>query len=221
VKTLTKQHGILSATRASAGGGAPRLYSINQGASTGEWELLDANLGYFLSSGYFDLAGMTLQEKTLFFSGALVQDYLAPAIGSGVVGDNLVIVDLMMTTPFESNTKLFESYATGPGFLGSHENFEQITYGRSQVMTVNVDNLASGVPVLLHQNTFGSGMATASDRIYTYRIVRFAQVSDADRALTLPACRHILAAEAKEEPEFQYLMRLMRSYELQNEPDED
>jgi hypothetical protein len=88
-------------------------------------------------------------------------------------------------------------------------------------MTVNVDNLASGVPVLLHQNTFGSVMATASDIIYTYRIVRFAQVSDADRALTLPACRHILAAEAKEEPEFQYLMRLMRSYELQNEPDED
>ena len=218
--TLTKMHGTLSAALAQDGGG-PFLYSINQGASTGEWELLDANLGYFLSSGYFDLAGMTLQEKTLFFSGAMVQDYLAPSIGSGVVGDTMVIVDLMMTTPFEDNNKLFESYAVGFGFLGSHENFEQVTYGRSQVMSLNVDALASAQPVLLHQNHFGSGSATASDRIYTYRLVRFVKASDAARSLTLPGCRHILSADAKEEPEFEYLMRLKRSYELQNEPDVD
>jgi hypothetical protein len=220
MKTLTKMHGTLSATRAADGGG-PRLYSINHGASTGEWELLDANLGYFLSSGYFDLAGITLQEKTLFFQGALVQDYLAPSIGGGVAGDTLVVVDLMMTTPFEDNNKLFESYAVGFGFLGSHENFEQVTYGRSQVMSLNIDNLASAQPVLLHQNHFGSGMATSSDRVYTYRLVRFVQASDADRTLTLPGCRHILSADAKEEPEFEYLMRLKRSYELQNEPDVD
>lgn len=214
MKTLTKQHGTLSAIRTGP------LFEIG-GASTGEWELLDGNLGYFLSSGYFDLAGITLQEKTLFFSGALVQDYLAPSIGSGVVGDTVVVIDLMTTSPLGSATEIFESYAVGFGFLGSHENFEQITYGRSQVMSLNVDALASAQPVLLHQNHFGSGMATASDRVYTYRLVRFAAASPTARTLSLPGCRHILSAEAKEEPEFQYLMRLMRSYELQNEPDVD
>jgi len=215
MKTLTKQHGTLSVSRTGP------QFEINHGASTGEWELLDGVLGYFLSSGYFDLAGMTLQEKTLFFKNAVVQDYLAPSIGTGVVGDTLVVIDLMTTSPLGSATEIFESYAVGFGFLGSHENFEQIVYGRSQIMSLNVDALASAQPVLLHQNYFGSGMATSSDRVYTYRLVRFAAASPTGRTLSLPGCRHILTAEAKEEPEFQYLMRLMRSFELQQSNDED
>ena len=120
MKTLTKQHGTLAVSRTGP------AFEINHGASTGEWELLDGVLGYFLSSGYFDLAGMTLQEKTLFFKNAVVQDYLAPSIGTGVVGDTIVVIDLMTTSPLVSTPEIFDSYAVGFGFLGSHENFEQI-----------------------------------------------------------------------------------------------
>jgi len=39
--------------------------------------------------------------------------------------------------------------------------------------------------------------------------------------LTVYPARHLLSSVAKEEPEFQYLMRLMKSYQLQQEPDVD
>ena len=60
---------------------------------------------------------------------------------------------------------------------------------------------------------------TASDRVYSYRVALVATVS-ADR-MDLSGCRHILQAVAREESDHEYLMRLMRSYQLQQEPDVD
>jgi hypothetical protein len=37
----------------------------------------------------------------------------------------------------------------------------------------------------------------------------------------MSGARYLLRASAKEEAEFEYLMRLKRSYDLQNEPDVD
>ena len=43
----------------------------------------------------------------------------------------------------------------------------------------------------------------------------------ADSTVAVTGARYMLRATAKEEPEYEYLMRLKRSYELQNEPDRD
>jgi hypothetical protein len=74
--------------------------------------------------------------------------------------------------------------------------------------------------MLASDNQIGSLKATASDRIYSYRILYITGGTVATQVNVYYA-RHIIRAEAKEEAEYQYLMRLRRSYELQQSHDED
>ena len=66
----------------------------------------------------------------------------------------------------------------------------------------------------------GSLEATASDRVYSYRVVTLGLNTTATQ-LTMAPTRHLLKTEAREEKDYEYLMRLKRSYELQQEPDVD
>ena len=72
------------------------------------------------------------------------------------------------------------------------------------------------IPIFDEQ--LGSLEPTASDRVYCTRIVNFSGVDG--NYFTYPV-RYILQANAKEEPEYQYVMRLKRSYELDNQYDRD
>jgi hypothetical protein len=70
--------------------------------------------------------------------------------------------------------------------------------------------------------------STTSDRIYYASYVRLlikrvgpvGTISTID-SVTIPGVRFVIQADAKEEPDFVYLMRQRRAYELQQEPDED
>ena len=74
--------------------------------------------------------------------------------------------------------------------------------------------------MLVSDNQIGSLEPTASDRIYSYKCVGIKSGAAMTGLQTYPT-RHLLRAKATEEPEYQYLMRLMRSYQLQNQPDRD
>ena len=76
---------------------------------------------------------------------------------------------------------------------------------------------------MLHDNITSGTEATATDRVYCYRLSSPNAVtpgSGVDAALAL-SVNFVIVADAKEEPEFQYIMRLLRSYQLQQEPDND
>ena len=80
-----------------------------------------------------------------------------------------------------------------------------------------------GSPALLHDNVTSGAEATASDRIYCYRMSSPAaktQGSGVTAATTL-SVNFVIVADAKKESDMEYIMRLMRSYQLQNEPDND
>ena len=64
----------------------------------------------------------------------------------------------------------------------------------------------------------GSLEPTASDRVYVYRVI---SITGGDGVYNFYPVRFILRADAREEPEYQYLMRLKRSYELQQTLDRD
>ena len=64
-------------------------------------------------------------------------------------------------------------------------------------------------------------MPTASDRVYSYRVVILSGVGPTETGISIAGARHILKAVAKEEPDHEYMMRLLRSYQLQQEPDVD
>ena len=213
-KTLAKEHSSLVFTR-NAGTGN---YDLTE-ASSSMWTQPYANQGLFISSTYIDLAGMSMDEKTLFFKGALVQDVLNPSTTQSAPGDAMGIVDLMSVRPL-SNDELSFFLVNGnlSGPASSTLTYHETVYGRIRQFVTTVDTGPWGSMSLLSSNQLGSMNPTASDRIYSYRLV---SVSGALTGGVVYGCRHLLAAEAKEEPEFEYLMRLKRSYELQQSHDED
>lgn len=214
MKTLAKEHNSFTATRNPSNG----HWDLTEASSPG-WTQPYTNQGVFVSSTYFDLAGLSMDEKTLFFKGALVQDVINPATQQSAPGDALLQLDLMSVRPL-SNDEIFffivNGNLQGPG--SSTLTYHETVYGRVRQFVTTVDTATWGSMSLLSSNQLGSMQPTASDRIYSYRMI---SAAGSLTGLTVYGCRHLLAAEAKEEPDFEYLMRLKRSYELQNEPDVD
>jgi len=176
----------------------------------------------YVQESYFDLAGMTQQEKTLFFETVTVQSAYNPEVTGGHTGDGLIEQILLTTTPIEEDRQLIE-FVLGAGLPGSHIDWSQVVYYRNRSYTQTVDMAGFSRLPTNAENRMGSAYPTASDRIYIYRFLSASVVSASAQFTSLIAsgCQIVLGASAKEEPEFQYLYRLMRSYELQQSHDED
>ena len=218
MKVLTKEHGFVQITL----GGVPNQYSITD--SNSNWTQPYPPQGIFYSKTYFDLAGLSIREKTLFFKGATVQQLGNPSMTSGAAGDACVIYDIMSTSPMTDDE--LAGFNANANFAGVATNvtsgltFDQTVYARRREYVVSVDLAAWGSMQIVSDDQLGSMNPTASDRVYSYRII-VVVLSGTNKTATVLGSRQILSAEAKEEPEFEYLMRLKRSYELQNEPDVD
>lgn len=211
-KTLAKEHGRLTVTKAGA------VYTLNETLSNGYRQIMPAG-GVFVSENYFDLAGMTIEDETLFFEGAAVQEISNAISGSGTAGDNCTIVDLMTNKPVR-DTDLLNYFTFANILRGSKLTFDQTIYSRIRFQNIDIDNAAGGVMITLTDNQTGSLEPTASDRIYCYRLISFG-TGNADGTYFSLGARYLLRATAKQEAEYEYLMRLKRSFELQNQPDRD
>ena len=211
MKTLTNEFDTLAATL--AGG----VWSID---SPSGWRQPTPGQNFFINSSYIDLAGMSMEDKTLFFQGAAIQEVYNPSFTPATLGDTVALADIMTQVPLtDGEVALFLSGGNIAGFNGSPLTFDQTVYGRIRLYNIDVDNQASRYPILLSDNQLGSLSPTASDRVYCYRALLVGMAVDG--TFVLPPARYLLRAEAKEEQEYQYLMRLKRSYELQNDPDRD
>ena len=195
MKTLTKEHGFLSINRAGAD------WDMDPSLSNG-WEAVGST---FVSSTYFDLAGMSMEEKTLFFQAAGTQEILNPQLFNVGVGDAVTLVDI-----------IYGNFSGSPTNLG----FDETIFARVQAFSIHVDTGTYAGATLNSDNQLGSMKPTASDRVYSYRALIPGTPMTADR-IDLTGCRHILQAMAKEESDHEYMMRLLRSYQLQQEPDVD
>ena len=178
------------------------------------------NQGVFLSSRQIDMAGLSVEEKSLFFEAASIQTPTYTCSQSGTnPGDNIQIVDAVSTIPLDVENNVFDPVFLGFGFPGSDlGNNEHIVYGRFQRWSTDVDH-AQLFPVMIESNTFGSMEATASDTLYLYRWVYFTAVNIGTGSVG-PA-RVMFGINAKQEPTYQQLMRMRRSYELHQSPDRD
>jgi len=186
----------------------------------GNWRPISGSPGLFISDTYFDLAGMTREDMTLFFEGAAVQELKNPTSFPATAGNTLQVADVMSAVPLTDTEAAF--YLFGANFHIANTStlsFDQTIYGRVRVFNVDLDNQAGGFMIQLSDTQTGSLEPTASDRVYCYRVVQYNGAIDT--RIDLFGARYILRATAKEEADYQYLMRLKRSYELQNEPDRD
>jgi hypothetical protein len=177
-----------------------------------------ANFVTWYQSTYFDLAGMSIDDKTLFFQAVQLQRGFTPEFTNGATADSLMEQVLMVTSPI-AETDLLSVFLDPIGQL----DFQEILYCESRVYSKTLDEGALTFPMLVHNNILSGARASATDRIYCYRILSLTPTTPGagvDSA-TVTSVQMIIGADAKEEPEYQYMMRLKRSYELQNEPDRD
>lgn len=211
MKTLTKEHFICSANQ-----DAPDIYSL--GSASGGYRALSPRI--FVSSTYFDLAGMAQREKTMFFEAATIQEMFNPEHSGGVAGDDVIVFDVMTSEPMTDGQLI--GFVGGGNFANalSGLGYQQTIYARVRHFIIDLDTAAWGSFVLASDNQLGSLDPTASDRIYSYRILHITAGTSCTQ-VNLYMARHIIRTEAKEEAEFRYLMRLRRSYELQQSHDED
>jgi hypothetical protein len=211
VKTLSKTTGLLNVDKAGPIF-TPQLFA--------GWRQIVPNDSQFVHETYFDLAGLSQGEKTIFFEGATVQDLQNPTGTGSSAGDLVLVADIMSALPL--NDVQLQSFATFGNMQGNvaFPTFDQTIYARNRVFTVDVDFAATGYYVLLSDNQLGSMSPTASDRIYVYRVVIWG-TNNTGTNLSIWPSRFLLQMKAREEPDFEYIMRLKRSYDLQQSYDED
>ena len=222
MKTLAKEHPLLSCNNI---GTAPVPNWEIANFAPG-WRVLSPGpSGVFVSDTFFDLAGLTQREKTLFFEAATVQTMGNPIVFTvGPLapgpGDALNVIDLMTTKSLTDteliNFTVYGNFASAGGALTP----EETVYARINQFVVDLDTAAWGSMIQAASHQIGSLKPTASDRIYSYRIVVAGTPFQGGR-FDLYAARHLINADVKEEAEYRYLMRLRRSYELQQSHDED
>ena len=174
----------------------------------------------FVSQNYIDLAGMTKQEKTAFFEAGGVQDASLPS-GVTAAGDALLVADILTSKPLTpTEAAAFTAGAANLGGSPSNLTFDQTIYGRIRTFISDIDTVAANYMVLIGDQQLGSLEPTASDRIYSTRCVIFG-INNSDGTIAVYGARHLLRTVVQTEPEYQYLMRLKRSYELQQSSDVD
>ena len=113
---------------------------------------------YFVAAQdtYFDLAGLSQQEKTIFFQSLSSQQYSIKFFRGAAVGDSYVELLLYSAVPI-NDTDLITVFAGGPGGQFTNTNWEQIPYWRTANAYIGLDQ--GGYQQLIHQavNVGGSG----------------------------------------------------------------
>lgn len=210
MKTLAKETGLLNVDKAGPVF-TPQLF---QG-----WRQILPNGQLFVHETYFDLAGLSQGEKTIFFEGATVQDLQNPSGTGNAAGDLCLVADIMSALPLsDAQLQTFGSLGGMQEF--AFPTFDQTIYARNRIFTVDLDFAGSGYYNLLSDNQLGSLSPTASDRIYVYRLVVWG-VNNVGTNLSVWPARFLLQITTREEAEYEYIMRLKRSYDLQQSYDED
>ena len=167
----------------------------------------------FIYQSQLDIAGWTKEGLTAFFSNQYLQrdGPYSPALAPVVGADTLQARDYVIVTdvPLEVNASMIHA-----GFLDNHSDYMTIKLGQAAIYVQSTTT-----PIMMIQGdgwSFGSGQPTASGTLFLTRIcIPFKAVPAVTDSCAFPAIRYVAQGIATEEPEFVYLNRLRRSYELQ------
>ena len=159
-----------------------------------------------------DLAGWTKEGLTAFFSNQYTQ-----RDGPYVPGGPMVPTDTLQARDYILITDVpltLTDTVIHAGFLDDASDYSTIKYGQASIFMQSTTTPT----IMINADGWGtgSGQPTASGTLYMTRIIiPYKDAPAATDTLTFPAVRYIAQGLATEEPEFVYLTRLKRSYELQ------
>jgi len=184
------------------------------------WEIIDESTEAFtvVNRTYIDLSGWSKQDLTTFTQGVDIQKMNTPLRGVTTAGmTNVYEVDILSTRRL-TNTECNIADGTHftPGFLPSTVDLMQVIYGERMEYGVNAQ--IGFTYVQTSGETFGSGNATAMDKLHWTRIFVFFNNQGLDYVTIFPA-NLIVQALTVEEKDLVWMERLRRSYVLQNPAD--
>lgn len=197
---------------------------INGGtlADTPSWGEWNDNGDLFIHESQIDITGLTTIKDMTFYP--LSGDVQRPATSMGLTESFVSEFILVCNAPVEFTPSAMTDLNMWnhlPGQFAIANSFQNIMWGKGWVWTRN-QNLIQNFGVAVNTTLCGSGEPSNGDKLYVYRIARLHQPSGAEGTyVELPACRLLLSGQVREEPDFEQIMRMRRTYELQQTYDED
>jgi len=177
--------------------------------------------GTFLSEETLDIAGLSMQELTLFFGSQGLQrsttyfTSMTPLpTGGGRVIDIFIVSDVPLQDVGALGTPSLGT-STEAGFNVSPDDALNTKFARGSVMVQSSNT--PGVMIESDTWNFGSNDPTASDSLYLYRWVGLVTSGipvNLD-TITIPSLRYIATGIATKEPDLIHINRLRLSYEQQ------
>ena len=168
-----------------------------------------------LFSSTIDLNGWTMNDFTF---GTVQTQYQDPGVySSDAASAKTEVIEIITDVPINLAALAIIKDNLGlsvPGMLGSAQDFATILYGNYRLYVPNLSLAAfPGFLQLISSGSFGSKEPTASSELYCYRIIKCTGAPG--ELLQAPACRIGLFGAFYQEGDIEYMMRLKRSYELQ------
>lgn len=190
--------------------------------SAGPWFTLTSLAGnnFIYWEGSIDLGAYVLKdltwvtmEKDIQEPGNFALNFASPM--------RIEVIEFVSNTQFnqERLTEIADDWETNnavPGMMESRVNYENIIDGRWRQFSPDT-TLATGSAVTMKASSFGSCEPSASERLYTYVMIKLDGIPAPADTLFIPARRFLLGGVAVKEDEKAYVQRLRRSYVLQQE----
>ena len=205
---LMKQVGLATITYSAD-------YPSTPSTITGEgWNIFQQTSTYAQAywQGYIDLAGWSAQDLTMFTQAVDIQKSQMTR-NNGAAGSIPMVkeIDILTTRKLTSDEIL--ELSTLPGFEGNTVDLMEVIYGLRRTLVFNA-NIA-GEFVVADVETFGSGNATAMDKLHWTRMILVTLGAAPSADLFVYPTNLVVAALTMQEKDLVWLERLRRSYVLQ------
>ena len=190
--------------------------------NTPDWGSYTDNGNLFIHESTIDISGLTTVKDMTFYpmSGDVQRPAMSMGLTESFVSEYILVCNAPVTFDSQKMTDL-NMWNHLPGQFEISNTFQNIMWGQVWTWTRN-NNLDQNFGIAVNTTLCGSGEPSNGDKLYVYRIARLHLPSGAEGTyIELPACRLLLAGEVGEEAEYQQLMRMRRTYELQQGRDED
>lgn len=200
-------------------GDDPQVWVASDG-----WTIVTADSGgiFAVQRDYFDITGWNTEQLTAFITGVSYQESDIWSMPQATIGSypNLRSWDIISKSHLTDDIVdaahwVIPADARGfnpPGMIKSKYNLEEIFDGRFRSW-VNDSTTASNI----RRNagsSWGTGDATAGDKIYITRIILLSNVQAANGAVFVPPMSIVVPAVVVQEKDLVYMERLRRSYVL-------
>jgi hypothetical protein len=192
--------------------------------SAGPWFQLQTDSGatFLYWEGSIDLGAYVMKDLTWVTTQKDIQEPGNFQLNFATP-QRIEVIEFVSNTQFNKPrlTRIAEDWeleAAVPGMMDSRTNFENIIDGRWRQFSPDT-SLATGSAVTMKASSFGSCEPSASEALFAYVMIKLDDPFNVspDDTLFIPGRRFLLGGAAVEEDELAYIMRLRRSYVLQQE----